>query len=183
MMEQLVNRSDTDIKNKSLGGLLYTTVQYIPLLSTLVGIGFLLIYILARLGLLGDPAWQLLAVTGIVLLLTVSHLLIINLARKERGLAAYLLYLVAMAAASVLFVIFWQGIFLVALLIAWIVPLTLIAARTNRLYIVSAVIFSTITTGFIVWLDGYPFIERLSNNNPAGFTALILLASTVILFI
>lgn len=183
MMEQLVNRSDPDNKNESLGGMIYTTVQYIPLLSTLVGIGFLFIYILARFGLLGDPAWQILAATGVVLLLSVSHLLIINLARKERGLSAYLVYLFVMAAASALFVIFWQGIFLVALLLAWIVPLTMITARTNRLYIISAVIFSTLTTGLIIWLDGNPFIERLSNNNPAGVTALILLASTVTLFI
>ncbi len=183
MMDQLVNRSDPDNKNESLGGLLYTTVQYIPLLSTLVGIGFLLIYILARLGLLGEPAWQLLAVTGVVLLLTMSHLLIINFARKERGLLAYLIYLIVMAATSALFVFFWQGIFLVALLIAWIVPLTLITGRTNRFHIIPAVILSAITTGFIIWLDGNPLVGRLSNNNPAGFTALILLASTVVLFI
>ncbi len=183
MMKPLFDTSLLEKTDEQLSDSLYAIVQYIPLLSTLVGIGFLTIYVLARFGILGNPAWQLLAVTGVILFVTVSHLQVIRWTRSQQLLLAYALYSLAMAATSMLFVLFWQGIFVVAFLIAWIVPLSLFAIRSRRLHLVLGVSISAITTIIIMGLDGNPSFARLSIANPAGFSALILLASTVVLFI
>ncbi len=183
MTEHLLNRSGTEYTDERLSDFLFATVRYIPLLATLVGIGFFTMYLVARIGILGKPDWQLLAVTGVVLFLSASHLLVLRLARQKRGLLAYWLFSLVMAATSVLFILFWQGIFFVAILIAWIAPLTMIAGRMRQLHIVIAILISAITTAIIIALNSNPFFERLSNNNPAAFTALILLASTVVLYI
>jgi GAF domain-containing protein/HAMP domain-containing protein len=183
MTNQLLNRSETEKTDQALNGSLFAIIQYIPLLFTLMGIGFLTIYVLAWFGILGNPAWQLLAVTGVVLFVMVSHLQIIRWTRSQQLLPAYALYSFAMAAAGILFVLFWQGIFIVAILIAWIVPLSLFAIRSRRLYIVLGVLISAIAAVIMMGLDGNPPFARLSNGNPAGFSALILIASTVVLFI
>ncbi len=166
-----------------LGESLLAIVGSIPLLSILLGIGFLAIYLLASFGILGSPAWQLLAVTGVVLFVAGSHLQIIRLARQERGIFAFWLYSLTMAIAGILFVFFWQDALIVAILLAWVPPLTSIVLRMRRLHLLVAALVAAITTAVIIWLNSNAPFERLSTGNPAGFTALILLAGTVVLFI
>lgn len=182
-MKQLLGRSENENTGERLGELLLATLRYIPLLTMLVGIGFLLVYSFARVGLMGDPVWQLLAVTGVVLFLTASVMPIINLARNKDGIFAFWLYVFVMSVTAILFVIFWADILIVAILIAWMPSLTLINNRIRRFYPFISVFFSVITTVIIIWLNWHPAIERLSKSNPAGLTALILFASTIILFI
>ena len=183
MMEQILNQSGKENTEENFSDFLFAIVQYIPLLSTFLSIGFLIIYLLARIGISGNPDWQLLAVTCVVLLLTASTLLVVQLLHQKRGLYAYWLFSIIMAVASVLFDLFWQDIFIVAILLAWIAPLILIASRMHRNQMVIAILISAATTAIVILLNGTPPFKRLSNTNPAAFTALILLASTVVLFI
>ena len=182
-MKQMLDRSENEVANERLGELLVSTLRYIPLLTMLVGIGFLLVYTLARVGLIGDPVWQLLAVTGVILFLTAAILPIINLARNQDGIFAYWLYVSVMSLAALLLVLFWQDILVIALLIAWMAPLTLVNGGLRRSYTLLSGLISALTSVLILWLNAHPVLERLSKSNPAGLTALILLASTIILFI
>ena len=109
----------SNLKNPEadFGESLLAIVGYIPLLSILLGVGFLAIYLLASFGIFGSPAWQLLAVTGVVLLVAGSHLQIIRLVRQKRGRFAFGLYSITMAIAGILFVFFWQDALIVAILL------------------------------------------------------------------
>ncbi len=182
-MNQLRKELETQTTNEQLSDSLIGIIQYVPLLSILVVIGFLITFFLSQSMVSGNPAWQLLAVTGVVLFIAISHLFIISLACRKHGLLAYWLYAGAMVATSILFVLFWQGIILVAIVIAWIAPLTMNAMGLRRIYFWLSLFLSTITTVFLIWLNAIPLFERLSNNNPAGFAAFILLASTIALYI
>jgi len=182
-MNQLRNEIENQTVNERLSNPFFAIIQYIPLLSILVVIGFLIIFFLSQSMVVGNPAWQLLAVTGVVLFVAVSHMFIIDLARRKHGLPAYWLYAGSMVVASILFVLFWQGIILVAIVIAWAAPLTLLAVGLRRIYFWLSFILSVLTTSFLFWLNAVIHFERLSNNNPAGFAAFVLLASTIALYI
>jgi len=182
-MNQFRNALEDQTVNERLSDSLVSTVQYIPLLSILLAIGLLIIYLLSQTGIVGNPSWQLLAVTGVVLFLAISHLPIINLARNKQGYLAYWMHAAAMFLTGLFLVLFWQGIILVAILIVWIAPVTLIAIRIRRLYFSLSLLLGAVATAIVIGLNVHPFFERLTNNNPAGFTAFILLASTIALFI
>ena len=81
-MNQLRNELDNQTVNERLSDSLVAIIQYIPLLSILVVIGFLITFFLSQSMVAGNPAWQLLAVTGVVLFVAVSHMFIIELARR-----------------------------------------------------------------------------------------------------
>jgi len=66
-MNQFRSALEDQTADERLGDTLFATVQYIPPLSILVAIGFLIIYFISQAGLIGNPSWQLLAVTGVVL--------------------------------------------------------------------------------------------------------------------
>ena len=71
----------------------------------------------------------------------------------------------------------------VAILIVWIAPLAAVVARMRRGHLIATGIFSALCTIAILWLNATPWLERLSADSPAGLTAIILLASTVVLFV
>jgi GAF domain-containing protein/HAMP domain-containing protein len=182
-MNQFRNALEDKTTNEGLSDSLVPIVQYVPLLSILLAIGLLIIYFLSRTGIVGNPSWQILAVTGVVLFVAASHIPIFNLARQKRGYLAFWLYALAMITASLLFVIFWQGVIIVAILIAWIATLTLMTTRIRRLHFILSIIASTLATALLILLNGNPPFQRLPSTDPASQAALILLASTVVLFI
>ncbi len=182
-MKQLPNSFNEQTKDDQSSEFLFAIVRYIPLLSGLLVAGFVAIYVMARTGILGGASWQLLAVTGVVLFVGLSHLPIADFARGRRWLLAFVLYAAVMAVTSVLFVLFWQGILPVALVIAWIPPLTALAMGLRRRYWLPSVVLGAASTAAVFFMDAHQLFPRLASGDLSGLAAYTLLASTVVLFV
>ena len=177
---------DTLVKdriNQRINNSLLATIRYIPLLMTLLALALLAAYALSRVGLLGDPAWQLLTAAGISGLLGLVHLPIVDLARKGRTPLAYFLFALVFAVWSLSLVLLWESVAHVATLIAWIAPMAGLAAGMRRKYVVAASALSVTCTLSVLLLNANPWLQRLLGDNPAGLATVILLASTVVLFV
>jgi GAF domain-containing protein/HAMP domain-containing protein len=165
-----------------LGEVLLSIVRYFPILAGLLSLGLVGIFGLSRSGLLGESAWQVLPVAGASLLAGVAVLGVGALARRGRAQSALIALTLVMALWAVSVVVFWEAGLAVAILLLWIAPLIGIVARYERRKLIGLGLLSVVLTAVLYWLDGYPWIDRLSSSNPAGLAAVVLLASTVLLF-
>jgi GAF domain-containing protein/HAMP domain-containing protein len=157
-------------------------LQPVPLLAGLTGAGLLALYLLSFFGVLEPIGWPLLAASGIVLAMAAAHLGIVRVARRSQGLVAYGLYAMATAAAALGLVLVWQGIALVAALLAWLAPGTTTRARIPRNPLIASIALGLVATGAIFWMDAHPILPRMQSGTTGGFAAVLLLASMIALF-
>jgi GAF domain-containing protein/HAMP domain-containing protein len=165
------------------GTALWATVRYIPLLTGLLALGLLAAYALSRTGLLGDPAPQLLTLALITAMLALAHFPVVALIRAGRATVAYGLFALIMGAWAASLVLLWEAAAPVAVLIAWIASLAGMAAGIRRKHLAFAALFSAAATAAVLWINTHPWLSRLSGDSPSGLAAVVLLASTVVLFV
>ena len=182
-MKQTRDLSSAAGSEQRLAEALLATVRYIPLLTTLLGLGLLSILALSRSGLLGEPAWQIMAVAGIGALAGLSHLSVAILARRGRCWLGFAIYGASLGVWALSLVVLWEAALLIAVILLWAAPLTGLVARTERKRLIAFSLLSVAATAFLAWLDVHPLLPRLSTGNAAGLAALLLLASTVTLFV
>ena len=168
--------------DKRVGDYLLAVLQPLPLLAGLTALGFLILYTLGLARVMEGLSWPMLAATALIALLAVAAAAIIGVARRGRGLLAYWLYASVTNAAALALAVIWQGIALVAILMAWIAPLTCIAAQLPRRRLLGSVVLSGVVSIGILILGSVPMAWRLGNNTTGSFSGLLLLASMLTLF-
>ncbi len=176
---------DTETEQR-LGDVLIAIVRYIPLLTALLALGLLGIYMLSRYGLLGTPADQLTVAAGISLAVGLAHLplgRIRPLVQRGHVWLALGIFWTLLAVWSISIVVLWEWVTAVAVLMAWVAFFVVIAARVRGRGLLAVAVASAALTLAVVWLNAYPLRDRLTLSNPAGLAAIVLLASTVILFV
>ena len=90
MDQTSIQQSDMDNVNERLAKTFYSGGRYNPALLALAGIGFIAIFALTYIGILGEPAPQLLYIGGITLLLALAEIPALALAQQNKGIAANL---------------------------------------------------------------------------------------------
>src|SRR5512140_2606626 len=169
-----------------LGDLLVATVRYIPLLTLLLALGLLGVYALAQYNILGQPAQQLLIAAGISLGVGLAHVplgRIRTLVRGGRVWVALSIFWALLAIWSVSIVLLWESVAPVAVVMAWVSLLVLLAAGVRGRWLLGIAAASLVLSAALVWLGANPPFARLTTGNPAGLAAVVLLASTVVLFV
>jgi len=131
----------------------------------------------------GNPAWQLLAVTGVVPFRCHFPSVHYRPCAPEARTSCLLALCRRDGCSKHIICFILAGDYLVAIVIAWVAPLTFDRHWAASLYFWLSLFLSTIATAFLFWLNTISRFARLSNNNPAGFAAFILLASTIALYI
>jgi GAF domain-containing protein/HAMP domain-containing protein len=174
---------DNSAQDRSLSEFLIATVRYIPLLTGLLTLGLLAIYDLARSGLLGEPAWQLVVVGGASLAVGLATFLVSNLAARGRAYRAYILFALLLDLWAFSLVLLWESGWLIAILMAWVGPMASLIGKLPRRRLAIAVGLSAVCTLALIWLDTHPVFERVSSGNQAALASLVLVGSTVILFV
>src|SRR5215211_1519185 len=91
MNRQKTLPSDTDILNERLASTFYSSRRYNPIFLGVTSMGFIAIFLLTQLGILGDPASQLLYIGTTTLLFAIAEIPVLALAQQNRGIAATLL--------------------------------------------------------------------------------------------
>ncbi len=168
---------------RRLGELLTATVRYIPLLTALLTLGLLGIYGLAQSNILGQAAPQLLIAAGVSLGVGLAHFGVSTLVRQGRVWIALCLFWVLLGIWSVAIVLLWEAVAPVAVVMACVAFLVALAGGVRGRWLLGTAAASLALSAGILWLSGHPSGDRLTTANPAGLAAIVLLGSTVILFI
>lgn len=175
--------SDLNVQNEQLARSFYANGRYNPLFLTVSGFGFLTIYWLTRLGIFGQDAPQLIYVGGLTIALAVVQIPLLNLARRNRGIAAYLLGSLALGIFTILLTLFWQGIVAAAIVIALITPLNALWTGFPRRYAIALFAIMIFSVAGIIAVNGYGGFPRLQNNTPAAIASSVFLIATGLLLV
>ncbi|MGE5073698.1 MAG: GAF domain-containing protein, partial [Anaerolineae bacterium] len=144
------------------------------------------IYALAYYKILGTPAQQLLIAAGISVAMGVAYLPIGRiriLVERGHSYAVLGIFWGLFAAWSVSTVLLWEYAAPIAIIMAWVAFLVALAAGVRGRWLLGVGAASLALSAGLLWLNAHPFGERLTTANNAGLAALVLLASTVLLFI
>jgi putative methionine-R-sulfoxide reductase with GAF domain/uncharacterized membrane protein len=171
-------QSDIDAANERLAQTFYSNGRYNPLLLAVAGIGFIAIFLLTRFGILGELAPQLLYIGGITLLFAVAEIPVLALAQQNKGIAANLYGSAITGIFAVLLTLFWQGIALIAILIASITPFMALRNGIPRKYIPALVLLLAATVGGILYASANSPVQRLQNSTPAAIASIVFLVAT-----
>ena len=175
------SHSDLSTQNEQLARSFYANGRYNPLFLIVTGIGFLAIYLLTRLGVFGQEAPQLIYVAAITVALALIQFPLLSLARRNRGITAYLLGSAAIGVFTILLTLFWQGIVPVAILIALITPVTALWIGFPRRYLVGLLLLVATSVIGILAVNGYATFPRLQNSTPAAIASFAFLIATGLL--
>ena len=167
--------------DEHLAAELYGHARYVPLLLSVSGIGFIAIYALSLMGILGDPAPQLMYIGGITLLFALAGIPVLRLARQKKGISAHLYTCGIAGIFAVLLVGLWQGVVPVALLIAVLPPITAIRGGLPPRYILPLLAGLAAVTAGIFYINANPPIARLENNTAAALASVFFLLATGLL--
>ena len=175
--------------DEKLGQVFYTNGRYNALFLGAAGLGFVVIYILTLFRFLGEPAPQLLYISGAIFFLAVLQFPILNLALQKRGIAANLLGASSVIIFATLLTSFWEGIVPVAIGLVFVTPATSIQAGIPRKYYPHLLFLVIAGIAGIIYANTNPLsIDRLQTDTPVaiasiaflGATGLLLLTATII---
>ena len=177
------SKLNTDIVNERLAQKFYSSSRYNPILFAAAGIGFIAISLLARAGILGEPAPQLMYVGGITLLLALAELFGLTLAQQNRGILAGLYSAAVLGLFGILLTFFWQRIGLIVILIAAIQLVMTIRHGLPRKYIPRLLLILASALLAILYVDRNSPLDRLSNSSPAAIAGIVFLIATSLLLV
>lgn len=175
--------SDLNSLNERLAGKFYSSRRYNPIFLAVTGIGFIAIFLLTQFGVLGDPAPQLLYIGSITLLFAIAEIPTLALAQQKNGIGAILFGSVMTGIFAILLTLFWQGIYPVAVLIAFATPLVALRSGIPRRELVILLLVLVITLGGIFSVNANSPVERLQNNTSAAIASIVFLSATGLLLV
>jgi len=181
------SRNELNSRNEHLAKTFLASGRYNPAFLAIflaaIGIGFFVIYLLTVLGVFGQPAPQLIFIGILTSLLAAAQIPILSLARRNRGITAYMLGSIAVGVFAILLTFFWQGILPLAILLTIITPIAAVrAGLPGRYILLLAVILTAIIAG-IYYVDRNTEFARLQNSTPAAIASFAFLIATGLLLI
>ena len=183
MNQSSTPQSDTNAFNERLANKFYSSRRYNPIFLAVTGIGFIAIYLLTQLDILGDPAPQLLYIGSITLLFAIAEIPVLALARQKNGIVATFLGSGIAGVFAILLAMFWEGILPVAILISLPTPFIALRSGMPRKYAFNLVLLLAIIIGAIVSVSSISSVERLQNNTAAAIASVVFLGATGFLLI
>jgi GAF domain-containing protein len=173
-------------EQKSLHKILVAAVSYIPLMLGFNTFGFILIYILAAIGLLDAADPKLLGVAAISLVTAVLHLPIANLLKQNRIITVVFSLLLLDGLASAFQMFFWEGVgplifFLLTAISPALVflPLRGIKPRIKLIIFIISILLGLMTFTLNTSLD----YQRLQVQNLSTMAGLTIYATVIIVMV
>ena len=183
MDQQSTLQMDTKSLDERLASKFYSSRRYNPIFLAVTGMGFIAVFLLTQFGVLGDPAPQLLYIGSITLLFAAAEIPILVLAQRKSGVVATLVGSAIAGIFAILLTVFWQGIFLVAILIAGITPFIALRSGLPRRYSATLLLVLAISVGGIFAVNANPPLERLQNNTSGAIASIVFLAAAGLLLV
>ncbi|HSJ88116.1 MAG TPA: GAF domain-containing protein [Anaerolineales bacterium] len=177
------SQSNFDAQNERLAQAFYSNGRYNPHFLAITGIGFFAIYILTRLEIFGRSAPQLIYIGILTSLLAAVQFPLLSLARRKKGIAAYLLSTLAIGVFTLLLTFFWQGIVPVSIVIALITPLSALRAGFSRRFFPLLFAIVLVSIIGILYAENNATLDRLQNSSPTAIATFSFLVATGLLLV
>jgi GAF domain-containing protein/methyl-accepting chemotaxis protein len=161
----------------------FASGRYNSLILGVTAIGFIVIYLLTNFNILGDPAPQLLYISGAVFLLALFQIIVLGFARRQRGIAANFLGTLSVIIFVILLTGFWEGMVIPALVIALITPISSVYAGMPGKYYGGLALLIIAGVAGILFANASPFIVRLPFSTTASIASLAFLATIGLLLV
>ena len=179
---------DTNTVNEHLADVFYRSGRYTPAFLLIAGGGVLVIYFLNRFGILGDPAPQLLAISLLILALTLTQWAIFAFqARRNKGIAAYFWGTLSVAVVAIWLTYLWQNFIYFAIPIIMIMPFMGWRAGMPHKNIPWLILLVLVSIGVVAYIENLASnnlaLERLQLNSSAAIATLAFLGATSLLLI
>ncbi len=176
-------QSNFDAQDERLAQAFYSSGRYNPHFLAVTGIGFFAIYILTRLEIFGPAAPQLIYIGILTSLLAASQFPLLSLARRNKGIAAYLLSSLAIGVFTILLTFFWQGIVPASILIALLTPINALRAGFSRRHIPVLFLIVLVSVLGILYVESTSTFDRLQNSSPTAIATFSFLVATGLLLV
>jgi GAF domain-containing protein/HAMP domain-containing protein len=182
------DRVDLPAEQRRLYRTLLAALHYFPVLLGFNALGFTVIYVLGLTGLLDKNDPRILAVAGISLLASLSHIPLFSLLRRGQlnSLTVFILLINSLSGAAQIFL--WQGIIWFPLLLA-IAPATLFINQNGLQprYRWLSFIYSLLMAALIVFLDRILPYDRMvvieSLSQTAAFAIYLLITAAIFVLV
>jgi hypothetical protein len=176
-------QTDITMMDERLARTFYFGRRYNPVLIAVVGIGFLSIYLLTLLNILGESAPQLPFIGALTLLYALAEIPLLTLAQEGKGIAANFYATIAAGVLAVLITLLWQGIIWIAIPIAAATPLLALRNGLPRKYRPGFLWLLAAIIGSIFLAEAKSPFERLQNSNSAAIASIVFLIATTLLLL
>jgi GAF domain-containing protein/HAMP domain-containing protein len=177
------SQSDFYAQNERLARAFHNNGRYNPHFLGVTGIGFFAIYILTQLGIFGQPAPQLVYVGILTAILAALQYPLLSLARRNKGIAVYLLSALTIGIFAILLTNFWQGIAPASILMVLITPISALRAGFPRRFFPFLIVIALISTVGILYIETNSTFDRLQNSSPAAIASFAFLLATGLLLV
>jgi len=161
----------------------YLIRRYNPIFLAVTGVGFIAIFLLTQFGFLGDPAPQLLYIGSLTLLFAIAEIPVLALAQRKNGVLATLLGSASAGIFAILLTLFWQGIILVAILIACVTSFIAWRSGAPGRFLLRLLLVLALSLGGIFAVNANSPMERLQNDTSAAIASIVFLAATGLLLV
>lgn len=169
----------SDVNHKNLADRFFKNSSFNILFLLIIGIGFLIIYLLAQFRILGEPTPQLLNIALLVLLFAITQLPLRSLAIQGRGVTVSYAATILTALFAILLVNLWDNVALVALVILLIFPIQTITYGISRRHYIPIIFITIMGLVGLLYYDTNPLTDtRLQTNAIASITSLAFLVTT-----
>lgn len=182
MNQAVPSRSDTSTANERLGVMYYSSGRYGAVLLLIAGIGIIAIFLLARMGIFGEPAPQLLYIGLLTLLLAVAQIPVLALAKREKGIPAILYGSAFIGIFSVFLPLFWQSIEVAALAIGLTTPVVALRNGLPKRYVPVLLVLAVVVISGILYTNANSPDDRLQIDTPAAAATIVFLIAIFLLF-
>ena len=183
MKQSSKSQIDINAANERLAKTFYSNGRYNPVLLAVAGLGFAAIFLLTQFGILGEPAPQILYIGVITLLFAMAEILVLAVARQNKGIAANFYGSIITGLFAILLTLFWHGIALVAILIALVTPVMALANGLPQKYISRLLLLEIVIVNAILYANLKSPFARLENSSSAAIAGIIFLVATGILLL
>lgn len=183
MNQSSISQSDTRDFNERLANKFYASRRYNPIFLAVTGVGFIAIFLLTQLGILGDPAPQLLYVGSITLLFAIAEIPLLAFARQKNGIVVTFVGSAVAGVFAILLTMLWEGILPATILISLPTPIIALRSGMPRKYAMNLLLLVAIIIFGILSVNANASVERLQNNSSAAIASIVFLGATAILLI
>lgn len=175
------SENDLSTQNERLARAFFVNGRFIPYFLSVTGIGLIAIFILARFGIFGQPSPPLIYIGVSTLILALIQIPLLELARRNKGIAVTLWSSLANGIFAIGLAFFWQGIYPISIIIVLLAPLIAIRTGLSRRNLIILLGITLLSIAGVLYIENHAAFNRLEIGTPVSLASIAFLVATGLL--
>lgn len=175
------SENDLSTQNERLARAFFVNGRFIPYFLSVTGIGLIAIFILARFGIFGQPSPPLIYIGVSTLILALIQIPLLELARRNKGIAVTLWSSLANGIFAIGLAFFWQGIYPISIIIVLLAPLIAIRTGLSRRNLIILLGITLLSIAGVLYIENQAAFNRLEIGTPVSLASIAFLVATGLL--